>query len=133
MENLQQKICNVLTFLFLLGVIAGGVWSLWPEAEATPLTEPQPEEDTTELVPADTLEEVPMVEDVKEVKENRPDTLPADTIAAPVHPAQPADTARHAARPATPHTTPATPHTAPAAPAETKPATRQEADSTARA
>lgn len=126
MENLQQKIYNVLTFLFLLGVIAGGVWSLWPEAEASPLTEPEPEEETTELVPADTLEEVPMVEDVKEVKENRPDTLPADTIAASVHPAQPADTARHAARPATQHTTPA-------APAETKPATRQEADSTAQA
>ena len=127
MENLQQKICNVLTFLFLLGVIAGGVWSLWPEAEASPLTEPDPEEETPELVPADTLEEVPMVEDVKEVKETRPDSLPADTAAATPRPALPADTARHAAPHAAPHAT--VPHTAPA---ETKPAPPQEADSAAR-
>ena len=70
-----------------------------------------------------------MVEDVKEVKETRPDSLPADTAAAPPRPALPADTARHAAPHAAPHAT--VPHTAPATPAETKPAPGQEADSAA--
>ena len=116
MENLQRNICNALTFLFLVGVVAAGAVSLWPEAQPAPLTGPEPEDELTEPVPADTLDEVPMVEDVKEVKETRPDSLPADT-------------ARHAAPHAAPHAT--VPHTAPAEPAETKPAPGQEADSAA--
>ena len=126
MENLQRNICNALTFLFLVGAVAAGAVPLWPEAQPAPLTGPEPEDELTEPVPADTLDEVPMVEDVKEVKETRPDSLPADTAAAPPRPALPADTARHAA----PHAT--VPHTAPAEPAETKPAPPQEADSAAR-
>ena len=127
MENLQRNICNALTFLFLVGVVAAGAVSLWPEAQPAPLTGPEPEEELAEPVPADTLDEVPMVEDVKET---RPDSLPADTAAATLRPALPADTARHAAPHAAPHAT--VPHTAPAEPAETKPAPPQEADSAAR-
>ena len=117
MENLQRNICNALTFLFLVGVVAAGAVSLWPEAQPAPLTEPEPEEEPAGPVPADTLDEVPMVEDVKEPEGVRPDSLPADT-------------ARHAAPHAAPHAT--VPHTVPAEPAETKPAPPQEADSAAR-
>ena len=129
MENLQRNICNALTFLFLVGVVAAGAVSLWPEAQPAPLTEPEPEEEPAGPVPADTLDEVPMVEDVKEPEGVRPDSLPADTAAASPRPALPADTARHAAPHAAPHAT--VPHTAPAEPAETKPAPPQEADSAA--
>ena len=129
MENLQRNICNALTFLFLVGVVAAGAVSLWPEAQPAPLTGPEPEEELAEPVPADTLDEVPMVEDVKEVKETCPDSLPADTAAATPRPALPADTARHAAPHAAPHAT--VPHTVPATPAETKPAPGLEADSAA--
>lgn len=130
MENLQRNICNALTFLFLVGVVAAGAVSLWPEAQPAPLTEPEPEEEPAGPVPADTLDEVPMVEDVKEPEDARPDSLPADTAAASPRPALPADTARHAAPHAAPHAT--VPHTVPAEPAETKPAPQQEADSAAR-
>lgn len=100
MNNLQHKICNILTFLFLLGVIVAGTCSLWPEAEATPLSSPEPEEETTESVVADTLEEVPMIEDVKVVTETQPDSLHADTLPTPVRHTAPADSVAHPVAPA---------------------------------
>ena len=38
MSHLQDKICNVLTFAGLVGIIVWGTVSLMPEADATPLT-----------------------------------------------------------------------------------------------
>ena len=44
MQHFQDKLCNVLTFAGLVGVIVWGTVSLWPEVEATPLLQPEAEE-----------------------------------------------------------------------------------------
>ena len=51
MSHLQDKICNVLTFAGLVGIIVWGTVSLMPEADATPLTADEaPEEQAEELL-----------------------------------------------------------------------------------
>ena len=95
MQHFQDKLCNVLTFAGLVGVIVWGTVSLWPEAEATPLLQPEAEELSADTLPADTLPELPLTEDLPVVQEEvlsdslLPDTLPA----ADIQPDQPADTA----------------------------------------
>lgn len=95
MAHFQDKLCNVLTFAGLVGVIVWGTASLWPEAEATPLLQPEEEDLFTEPSPLDTLSELPMVEDLPVVQEEvmndtvAPDTEPAADILSDV----PADSA----------------------------------------
>ena len=85
MQHFQDKLCNVLTFAGLVGVIVWGTVSLWPEAE-------EPSADT---LPADTLPELPLTEDLPVVQEEvLSDSLLPDTVlAADIQPDQPADTA----------------------------------------
>lgn len=95
MQHFQDKLCNVLTFAGLVGVIVWGTVSLWPEAEATPLLQPEAEELSADTLPADTLPELPLTEDLPVVQEEvLSDTLMPDTLpAADIQPDQPADTA----------------------------------------
>lgn len=82
MAHFQDKLCNVLTFVGLVGVIVWGTASLWPEAEATPLLQPEEEDLLTEPSPLDTLPELPMVEDQPVVQEEvMNDTVAPDTVA----------------------------------------------------
>ena len=120
MQHFQDKLCNVLTFAGLVGVIVWGTVSLWPEAEATPLLQPEAEEPSADTLPADTLPELPLTEDLPVVQEEaQPDTLMPDTLpAADIQPDQPADTAtlqHHAAsqheEPVTSEEKPETPKT----------------------
>ena len=120
MQHFQDKLCNVLTFAGLVGVIVWGTVSLWPEAEATPLLQPEAEELSADTLPADTLPELPLTEDLPVVQEEaQPDTLMPDTLpAADIQPDQPADTAtlqHHAAshyeEPVTSEEKPETPKT----------------------
>ena len=69
MQHFQDKLCNVLTFAGLVGVIVWGTVSLWPEAEATPLLQPEAEELSADTLPADTLPELPLTEDLPVVQE----------------------------------------------------------------
>ena len=83
MQHFQDKLCNVLTFAGLVGVIVWGTVSLWPEAEATPLLQPEAEEPSADTLPADTLPELPLTEDLPVVQEEAlPDTLMPDTVPA---------------------------------------------------
>ncbi len=95
MQHFQDKLCNVLTFAGLVGVIVWGTVSLWPEAEATPLLQPEAEEPSADTLPADTLPELPLTDDLPVVQEEAlPDTLMPDTVpAADIQPDVPADTA----------------------------------------
>ena len=95
MQHFQDKLCNVLTFAGLVGVIVWGTVSLWPEAEATPLLQPEAEELSADTLPADTLPELPLTDDLPVVQEEvLSDTLMPDTLpAADIQPDQPADTA----------------------------------------
>lgn len=82
MAHFQDKLCNVLTFVGLVGVIVWGTASLWPEAEATPLLQPGAEDLLTEPSPLDTLPELPMVEDQPVGQEEvMNDTVAPDTVA----------------------------------------------------
>ena len=82
MAHFQDKLCNVLTFVGLVGVIVWGTASLWPEAEATPLLQPEEEDLLTEPSPLDTLPELPMVEDQPVGQEEvMNDTVAPDTVA----------------------------------------------------
>lgn len=80
MPSPQDKICNVLTLLGLLSVIAWGTSSLLPDTSP----ESEPEEAPTVAMPdtttvTETMEELPAVADpVPEVAE--PDTLLPDTL-----------------------------------------------------
>ena len=95
MAHFQDKLCNVLTFVGLVGVIVWGTASLWPEAEATPLLQPEAEELSADTLPADTLPELPLTEDLPVVQEEvMNDTVAPDTVALEdILPDQPADTA----------------------------------------
>lgn len=82
MAHFQDKLCNVLTFVGLVGVIVWGTASLWPEAEATPLLQPGAEEPSADTLPADTLPELPLTEDQPVVQEEvMNDTVAPDTVA----------------------------------------------------
>ena len=94
MSHLQDKICNVLTFAGLVGIIVWGTVSLMPEADATPLTADEaPEEQAEELLP-DTLPELPLA---NEVQPEAVDTLQPDTVASPADSMVQADTVKHPA------------------------------------
>ena len=121
MSHLQDKICNVLTFAGLVGIIVWGTVSLMPEADATPLTADEaPEEQAEELLP-DTLPELPLANEVQPeaVDTLQSDTLQLDTVASLADSMVQADTVKHPA--VTVH------HKAEAEPAES-PATAHPAD-----
>ena len=117
MSHLQDKICNVLTFAGLVGIIVWGTVSLMPEADATPLTA---DEASEELLP-DTLPELPLANEVQPeaVDTLQPDTLQPDTVASLADSMVQADTVKHPS--VTVH------HKAEAEPAES-PATAHPAD-----
>lgn len=93
MPSLQDKICNGLTFVGLLTVIAVGMASLWPKVAAQPSELTAPEESATDAMPLDTLEELPMIEERPIVEEQANDTFANDTLSA-IEPTSP-DSATH--------------------------------------
>ena len=124
MQHFQDKLCNVLTFAGLVGVIVWGTVSLWPEAEATPLLQPEAEELSADTLPADTLPELPAVPEEPLPANAEPDSIGtdslsnlmemADTAAAPQpqHPQHTDSTHHH--EPRATHQSPTTDHSAPA-------------------
>ena len=98
MSHLQDKICNVLTFAGLVGIIVWGTVSLMPEADATPLTADEAPEEQAEELP-DTLPDLPLANEVQPaaVDTLQPDTLQPDTVASPADSMAQADTVKHPA------------------------------------
>lgn len=94
MPSLQDKICNGLTFVGLLTVIAVGTASLWPEVSAKPSELTSPDEPMTEAMPLDTLEELPMIEERPLVEEHPKDTFATDTMLT-VEPSSPDSSLHH--------------------------------------
>jgi len=89
----QDKICDMLTLLGLLAVIAVGTSSLLP---ATPAEEGAEEETVETATPQpaleETVEEVPMREDPPVAEEQTAEPVAIDTLAAVPAPVSPADT-----------------------------------------
>ncbi len=103
MKSFQDKLCDVLTFIGLVAVIAGGIYSLTSEkneAAKTPeensvLPAEQPNDQNP--VALDTLEEIQLREDTPSVAPTKKDTLPKDSLLAeqPTTPSHPEDSAVH--------------------------------------
>lgn len=92
MPSLQDKICNALTLAGLLGVIAFGTASLWPDAKAD-TAEFAPTVEEADTMQLDTLEELPFIEGLPATSEKPADTLNADTLSA--LPTETADSVSH--------------------------------------
>ena len=81
MRTLQDKICDVLTFVGLLCVIGFGSSSLIPESEPKAKTEIAPTEtEDNSALEVDTLEEVVTPQEVKVYQEEGIDSLTSDTV-----------------------------------------------------
>lgn len=91
MKRFQDKLCNILTFIGLVAVIAGGLYSLafkHNEAAQTPgdnsvLPAQQPNDQNK--VTLDTLEEIQLKEDTPSITSTKKDTLPKNTIPVEQH------------------------------------------------
>lgn len=81
MKSPQDKLCDALTLVGLLCVIAFGSWSLLPEADEAPLLQQEVEIAPDEPLPADTLEEVNVPKEAPATVEETADSLSADTLA----------------------------------------------------
>lgn len=80
MKSLQDKICDALTLVGLLGVIGFGSASLLPESEDKPKEE-APTIDSTDVsaMPTDTIEEIHAAPQVVEKTEEFSDSLLTDS------------------------------------------------------
>lgn len=81
MKSPQDKICDALTLIGLLCVIAFGSWSLLPETEARMVQPAQEETPLDEPLPADTIEEVNTPYETTRPVEESVDSLIGDTLA----------------------------------------------------
>ncbi len=81
MKSPQDKICDALTLVGLLCVIAFGSWSLLPESEVRIVQPAQEEAPLDDALPADTIAEVSTRPEVAHPAEEFADSLIGDTLA----------------------------------------------------
>lgn len=79
MRSFQDKVCDALTLVCLLGVTAVGTASLLPKAKADTSENRTPVVEDTEAAHADTLKELPLVEDRPLAEDKPSETLVPDT------------------------------------------------------
>lgn len=82
MRSFQDKVCDVFTFVCLLGVTAAGTVSLCIQANANASETATSIVEDAESVQTDTLKELPIVEDRPMVSEKPAETSSVDTTSA---------------------------------------------------